>query len=227
LRPIMDAMATVPRPASTSDAPSGLPSAAAEQEPQLFRFGLRQFFLFVTGVAMLLGTMALVRGAWSGALAFFAALIAAHVLATLVGTRLRDSSADLQRWAGQRFGESEPPTKQVRLTPAELAALADTPLAKHENAPLRTVLAVATGLSAGGFLGAAGVPLIAGPEATGAGIALGAASCAVMGAWLALLVAHFGSVARRAWRDANRAVAAPKGNGKQMAGADDSDAAKS
>ena len=222
-----DAMATVPHSASTSDASSGLPSAAAEREPHLFRFGLGRFFLFVTGVAMLLGTMVLVRSAWSGALAFFAVLVVAHVASTLVGTRLRDSSAELQRWAGGRFGESNPPPTRDRLTPAELAALANTPLAKHENAPLRTVLAVAAGLSAGGFLGAAGVPLIAGPEATGAGIALGAASCAVMGAWLALLVAHFGSVARRTWRDANRAVAAPKRNGKQMAGADESDAAES
>jgi hypothetical protein len=210
-------MATVPHSASTSNASSGLPTGAAEQEPHLFRFGLRRFFLFVTGVAVLLGTMALVRGAWSGALAFFAALVAAHVLATLVGTRLRDSSADLQQWAGRRFGENDPPLKRDRLTPAELAALATTPLAKHENAPLRTVLAAVAGLSVGGFLGAAGVPLIAGAEATAAGIALGAASCAVMGAWLALLSAHFGSVARRTWRDANGVGGASKRSGKQAA----------
>jgi hypothetical protein len=183
----------------------------------LFRFGLRQFLLFVTGVVLLLGSMALVRGAWSGAVAFFAALVAAHVLATLVGTRLRDSSSDPQHWAGGRFGESDVPQKRVRLTPAELAALATTPLAKHENAPLRTILAAVTGLSAGGFIGAAGVPLIAGPAATGAGIALGAASCAVMGAWLALLIAHFGSVARRTWRDANGVGAASKRLGNQTA----------
>jgi hypothetical protein len=217
-------MATVPHSASTSDASPGRPPTAAEQEPQLLRFGLRRFFLFVTGVAVLLGSMALVRGTWSGALAFFAALVAAHVLATLIGTRLRDSSADLQRWAGRRFDESDPPPRRGRLTPVELASLATTPLAKHEIAPLRTVLAAVAGLSAGGFLGAAGVPLIAGPEATGAGIALGAASCAVLGAWLASLVAHFGSVARRTWRDANGAGGGQKRGGKQMAAAREDDA---
>lgn len=211
------AMAAIPPSASTSHASSGQPAAGAEQGPQLFRFGLRRFFLFVTGVAMLLGMMSLVQGAWSGAFAFFSALIAAHVLATLVGTRLRDSSPELQRSAGRRFGENDLPTRRERLTTAELAALATTPLAKHENAPWRTALAAAAGLSTGGFLGAAGVPLVAGPDATGAGIALGAASCAVMGAWLALLVAHFGSVARRTWRDANGSTHAGTRSGRSIA----------
>lgn len=196
-------------------------SRESEREPHLFRFGLRQFFGFVSGTVMLLGAMAYIRGGWSMGLGFLAALIAAHVLATFVGTRLRDSSAEVQRWAGRRLGGAlegvETPPQRGRLTSAELAAFATPPLAKHERAPLRTLLAAVSGLAAGGFLGAVSVPLIAGPEAIGAGIALGAASCAVMGAWLALLAAHFWSVARRAWSDANTAGASAKGAGKQVA----------
>jgi hypothetical protein len=190
----------------------------AEAEPHLFRFGLRQFFGFVSGVAGLLGAMVFIRSGWSVALGFLAALVAAHVLATFVGTRLRDSSVDMQRWArGRLGGEGETPKQVARLTDAELAAFAAPPLADHERAPLRTLLALIAGVTAGGFLGAAGVPLIAGPEATGAGIALGAGSCAIMGAWLSLLAAHFWSVARRAWRDANGVGAsAAKRSGKQV-----------
>jgi uncharacterized membrane protein len=191
--------------------PDAVPAAAPPREPHLFRFGLRQFFLFVSGIALLLGVMAMLRGGRAVALAFGAAMVAAHVLATFVGTRLRNSSRDVQRWSRARFGADEPelPPARAPLTPAELAALTATPLAQHDHAPRRTWLAFGGGLLAGGTLGAAIIPLIAGQHATGAEIGLGTVSCAVMGGWLALLASHFWSVARRAWRDANQASAPP------------------
>lgn len=193
-------------------------SPPAPREPQLFRFGLRQFFLFVSCLAVLLGAMAIIRGGRAIALGFVAALVAAHVLATFIGTRLRNSSRQSQQWSKGRYVDdgAEVPPIRGPLSAAELAALTATPLAKHEQAPRRTLAALIAGLLVGGSFGAAVMPLIAGPEANGAGIALGAISCAVIGAWLALLAAHFYSVARRAWRDANYEPAPAKPPSKRL-----------
>jgi hypothetical protein len=197
------------------------PRRAAEEprEPHLFRFGLRQLLWFVSGLALLLGAMAMIRGGRAMALGFAAALVAAHVLATFVGTRLRNSSRQIQQWSQGRFRDDAAgvPPARGRLTTAELAALTATPLARREQAPRRTFAALLTGVVGGGFFGATVIPLIAGPDANGAGIALGALSCAIIGAWFALLAAHFYSVARRTWRDANRgSTTAPAPSKKHM-----------
>jgi hypothetical protein len=200
---------------SPSVAASSVRSPESEREPNLFRFGLRQFFLFISGIALLLGMMAMLRGGWAMALGFGAAMVAAHVLATFVGTRLRDSSREIQRWSAARFGSSDPELPPVRgpLTADELAALTATPLAQHDHAPRRTLAALGVGVCAGASIGAAAIPLMAGPQATGAEVALGSVSCAVIGAWLATLASHFWSVARRAWRDANGAPPGPAKRG--------------
>ncbi len=194
----MEPMAIVDEISRAAAPPTHLGDDAS---PPLFRFGLRRMFLFVSGLAALGGVMAMVRGGWAVGIGFGAAMAAAHVLATSIGTRLRDrtSRANLRRAAKQ--GAAHAPMR--RLTREELAALTATPLARHGHAPFRTLLSAAGGATAGGFFGAAAAPILAGPSTTGAELALGAASCAVMGAWMALLAAHFWSVMRRTWRDAN------------------------
>jgi hypothetical protein len=177
------------------------PGEETHQAP-LFRFGLRQMFLFVSGIAALGGCMALVRGGWAVGIGFGAAMVAAHVLATSIGTRLRDrSSAATSRTSRQTGNALRGLTR--RLTEEELAALTDSPLARHERAPFRTLLSAAGGAIGGGFGGAALIPILAGSNTTGAEFALGAASCAVMGGWLGLMAAHSWWVMRRTWRDAN------------------------
>jgi hypothetical protein len=180
------------------------PPRDEEHQAPLFRFGLRQMFLFVSGIAALGGCMALVRGGWAAGIGFGAAMVAAHVLATSIGTRLRDrSSAANSRAMRQDGGTGIPRGLTRRLTDEELAALTDTPLARHERAPFRTLFSAAGGATAGGFGGAALIPILAGPATTGAEFTLGAASCAVMGGWLGLMAAHSWSVMRRTWCDAN------------------------
>jgi hypothetical protein len=197
-------MATILLSADAKNSPEAEAEAVKSSAgPPLLHFGLRQFLAFVSGIALLLGAMAMIRGGWAVALAFGAAMVAAHVSATFIGTRLRESSRRGERARIERGGEGEEFAGRFgRLSPAELAALTATPLARHERAPLRTLLAAASGLLLGAFLGAMGLPLLAGPDANGAGIAVGAVSVGVMGAWLALLAAHFWSVTRRTWRDA-------------------------
>lgn len=184
-------------------APPRLPGDEDLQAP-LFRFGLRQMFLFVSGIAALGGCMAIVRGGWAVAIGFGAAMVVAHVLATSIGTRLRDRSSAVNSRTTRLAGNSGRPLGWTRrLTDEELAALTDSPLAQHERAPVRTLFAAAGGALAGGLGGAALIPILAGSNTTGAEFALGAASCAVMGGWLGLMAAHSWSVMRRTWRDAN------------------------
>jgi hypothetical protein len=198
-------MATVWEPAAADPprrpAPATIPPP---REPNLPRFGLRQFFAFISGLALLLGVMATLGGGWAVAVGFGAAMVAAHVVATTIGTRLRDSSREIERFTAFKLGGNGPevPPPRGPLTAAELAALTATPLARHEHSPFRTWTALGVGALAGGSLGAAIIPLIAGPTANAAEIGLGTVSCAIIGAWLTLGAWHFYSVARRTWRDA-------------------------
>lgn len=182
--------------------PPGAPPAV--REPHLFRFGLRQMFACFSGATALIAAMAVVGGGWAATLGFSAALVAAHVLATSVGTRLRDSSREIQLWNAGRLGATpDGPPSAAALAPADAASLPASTLAKFEIAPWRSIVAGALGLVVGGALGASAMPFIAGPQTSLAGLAVGAASCGVIGGWLALLLANFWAIARRAWRDAN------------------------
>jgi len=88
-------MATVPEPAAIGF--DALPSNAPEREPILFRFGLRRLFVFLSAATVLSAVLARVGGVWTVFIGLGAALVAAHVLGTFVGTRLRDTSRELQR----------------------------------------------------------------------------------------------------------------------------------
>jgi hypothetical protein len=192
-------------PPPAGHVPAGsLPSEA--RELRLFRFGLRQFFLFVSAAVGLVGAMASVGGSWAPAVGFFAALVGAHVLATVVGTRLRDASPVMQRWnAGRPGAVADPPPAIGTPSAAALAAVKAGSLSVHQESPWRTWAAALIGLIGGGFLGAAVIPLIAGAQTNAAGLGLGAVSCGVICAWLALLGANFWMIARGAWREAREA----------------------
>ena len=66
--------------------------------PQLFRFGLRQLFAAVTLSTLLAALMATLPGAWPWVIGGVVAMVGAHVFGTLIGTRLRDTSRDVQLW---------------------------------------------------------------------------------------------------------------------------------
>jgi hypothetical protein len=181
-----------------------MPDQRPAPEPQLFRFGMRQLLWFVAGSAVLCGAFSASSGGWRIVIGTLAALVAAHVFGTAVGTRLRDTSADVRRWraAGPASDRDEPVATPEPLQWAELALPAGTPLARCDAAPARSYLALAAGTLVGAAAGAAAVFGLVGPRITWPGAAVGVASCAIIGAWAALLAANFVTIARRTWRQA-------------------------
>jgi len=174
------------------------------REPQLFRFGLRRLFFFVSGATAFIALLASCEGVWPWVILFSATLVAAHVLGNAVGTRLRDSSRDVQIWkAGRPSRDRDEPVATRQPVPwAELSLPVGTPLALHGTSSWRRNGAVAAGAVLGLALGASGIHLSVGDDVTWIGLAVGSISCAVMGGWFALLATNFCVILRHAWRHA-------------------------
>jgi hypothetical protein len=193
-----------PDPHAAAESPAAPPST--EREPNLLHFGLRQWFYFISGVVILCGLFARLEVAGALVLASIVALVAAHVLGTFLGTRLRDTSEDVVRWKG-RSGSNDADNPVALPQPVTLANLrlpAATSLAGRNVNSRRNNWALAVGAAGGFAFGAWAINELAGPSVTWPGLALGAVSCGVMGAWGVLLIASFWAIARQALRNASR-----------------------
>jgi hypothetical protein len=176
-----------------------------EREPNLMRFGLRQLFSFISLATILVALLAHLGGVWPILLGAAIALVSAHVLGTFVGTRLRDTSSEVQRWKGRpgSADRDEPvaPPQPVRV--ADLALPAPS-LASHEDLGQWRHWCVAVGAIGGLFLGGAGIYTAAGDDVTAPGIAMGSLSGGVIGAWMTLLGTNFCAIVRQTLRQAGR-----------------------
>jgi hypothetical protein len=193
-----------PDPQAAAESPAAPPSA--EREPNLLRFGLRQWFYFISGIVILCALFASVEGEGAIVLASIVALIVAHVFGTFLGTRLRDTSGEVVRWKA-RPGSVDADTPVALPQPVTLANLRlpeATSLAGRSINSRRDHWALTLGAAGGFACGAWGIHELAGPTVTWPGLALGAVSCGVMGAWGALLIASFWAIARQALRNASR-----------------------
>jgi hypothetical protein len=182
--------------------------ANAKREPNLMRFGLRHLFLLVSGAAILAAALTQLEGFGPLVLGCIVLLIAAHVFGTFLGTRLRDTSAEVQRWKA-RPGSRDPdypvaPRQPVRV--AELQ-LSQPSLAGFERIGLRRHWHVAAGAAAGFFLGLFALNAAAGEDVTWPGLTLGAVSCGVIGSWVSLLSTNFYAIAKHTLRQASEELA--------------------
>ena len=148
--------------------------------------------------------LAITTGPWPWVIAFFTALIAAHVAGNSIGTRLRDTSEDVKRWksAHAAAGSDEPAATPVPVAWEALDLPPQTPLAWHDPAPRRLNWVIAGVAAASAVGGTAALASLAGEHAGWPAIAVGAVSCGVIGAWVALLASSFWTIARHAWRHA-------------------------
>jgi hypothetical protein len=198
-------MATV-RESAAEDDHAGL--NAWEREPNLMRFGLRRLFVFVSGITVLAAALTRMEGFWPLAVGCVALLIAAHVLSTFLGTRLRDTSADVQRWKA-RPGSRDPDHPIAPSQPVRVADLKLPPpsLASHEKIGSQRHWFVIAGTIAGFVLGLFALDAAAGDDVTWPALALGAVSCGVIGCWASLLGTNFYAIAKRTLRQASEELA--------------------
>lgn len=196
-------MSTVPKTAVTDcEAPPVVP----DREPNLMRFGLRQMFFFVSLATVLCAVLVTLGGAWRMVAGSIIALVAAHVFGTFLGTRLRDTSRDVQQWKA-RPGSADRDEPIALPQPVHVAGLrlpSTTSLASHEKIGQWRHWLVGAGMTIGVSVGGAAISSATGDEVTWPGLALGAVSCGVIGAWLALLGVNFYVIARHTLREANR-----------------------
>jgi hypothetical protein len=180
------------------------PVQGREREPHLFRFGLRQLFLLVSAVAVLCMLLAITSGPWPWVISFFTALVVAHVAGNSIGTRLRDTSEDVKRWksAHGTAGPDEPAATPEPVAWEEIGLPPQTPLAWHDPAPRRLGWIIAAVAAASAIGSSAALAFLTGQHAGWPALAVGAVSCAIIGAWIALLASSFWTIARHAWRHA-------------------------
>ncbi|HEX6962487.1 MAG TPA: hypothetical protein VF175_11510 [Lacipirellula sp.] len=182
--------------------------SACEREPNLMRFGLRHLFVFVSLAAVLAALLAQIEGAGSIVIGSLALLVAAHVFGTFLGTRLRDTSQDVQRWKA-RPGSSDPDRpvgadEPIRTADVELPLVA---LASYEKLSRWRRLPLALGAAVGAVLGVVGISMAAGNDVTWPGLAMGAVSCGIMGSWGFLLGTNFYAMTRQILRQASSELA--------------------
>lgn len=180
--------------------------AKEEVEPNLLRFGLRRWFAFISAAVIFLGLMARLEVVWGLLLASIVALIVAHVFGTFLGTRLRDTSADVVRWKSRASSiDADRPVVTRQPVALESVQLPEaTTLAGQNARSSRSQWALAGGGLLGAMMGGAALSRFGGPEISWPGIVLGAVSCGVIGAWIALLGSNFYAIAREAWRHASQ-----------------------
>jgi hypothetical protein len=188
-----------------STTPLPLPAGCA-REPHLFRFGLKQMFYMLSLAGVLCGLLVGTGDSWPLIIGLAVLLVGAHVLGNWLGTRLRDTSAEVLQWRAEQSGLG--PDDPVAIgQPVELANLdlpPSTPLGSRQKVARWTVWFVTAGTIGGLIAGGTIIALTIGPRIEWAGWAVGTISCGVLSAWAAFLASTFSSIARHAWRHANQ-----------------------
>ncbi len=180
-------------PVSAAEERSGLnrpATAAVPPELPLFRFGLRQLFLFVAAVCALLAGIGSMGGLPAIALLLAALVVVFHVFSTALGSqlrrhtnnrvRVRDAAPHMQRPAGVAAAKSRPLPWYGRSG------------ASFNWLPRLIVAAVLLG----GSLGVVLLTAATGQRTSPAGVVVAAVSLAALSGWLAFLGGSFVGIVR-------------------------------
>lgn len=178
-------------------------------EPQLpvLRFRLRHLFWCTTGIAVLLAALILCSRADGGLpLGLLLAVIAVllHLGGTAIGTQLRSHANERRAWeaARQRSGVADDHPPMATAATVSMPPGRRSPLHGHQKPLRRLPLFILAGAIIGGCLGVILLTITIGSRTTPAGIAVGATSTAVLGAWIAFVAASSWTIMRQGWRDA-------------------------
>jgi len=186
------------------DQPS-VPAAGNDDLP-LFRFGLRQLFLFVAAVSTLLAALASSGGISAMVILLAVAVVVMHVFATALGTKLQTRTEQerlRQRSDKPGTDESNPSASEQS---AKLQAIRSAPRSPWHGRggtylpwlPRLVVGAMVVGGLAGGLLLGGKIS----HHTSFGGIIVGAASFAILGGWISFLAGNFYGVFRHGFREA-------------------------
>lgn len=183
--------------------PPSPPIPPAEPQLPVLRFGLKQFFWWISGVCLLLAIfVAIPTGLALIALVLAVGVVALHVLSTALGTRLRDHANQRRVWESGQQGQLE-----VYAAPSEsmiVPVSRRSPLHGRDQPLRRLRIWLTAGAILGGLLGIIALTLLLGKRTSMAGILVGSASTAVVGAWIAFVISSAWSIFREGWHDALR-----------------------
>ncbi len=180
-------------------------SPAPLREPHLLKFRLRQMFFVVTMLCVLATLLVSTSGAWPMVILTATLLVAAHIVANLIGTRLRDTSAEIVRWRNAD-PKRVPDLPLATPLPHDRLALGlppETNLANFGRFIRGLKWFLLAGLSLGAILGSTILALTIGYRIGWAGWVVGTISGGVLGTWLAFLSVVFTAITRDAWRQSH------------------------
>ena len=183
---------------------NGPPPVLADELP-LFRLGLRQLFLFFAAVSALFAALASSHGLTVLVLLLATLVVAAHVFATALGSRLRKRANREQDFeAGERLPIASIASASERL--ARVAAVRSLPRSPW-HARGATALPwlrrfVIAAIAMGGIAGAAYLAATIGYRTSPAGVLVGGLSAAVLCGWFTFLCGSFCGVFRHGFREA-------------------------
>lgn len=182
--------------------PTSSPLPTAEPQLPVLRFGLKQFFWWITAASILLAVLVAVPyGLSLIALVLAISVVTLHVLSTALGTRLRDHANERRAWEAGRGSTLQPASSPAAIP---LPSIRRSPLHGHDQPLRRMRVCLTAGAILGGLFGIAALSLLLGNRTTIAGILVGSASTAIVGAWIAFIAASAWSIFRQGWRDAVR-----------------------
>jgi hypothetical protein len=181
------------------------PQSVPTGELPLFRFGLRQLFLFFAAASALFAALASTHGLTALVLLLATLVVAAHVFATALGSRLR-SRADRERdfEAGERLPIASIASASERLS--RVAAVRSLPRSPWHARGVTTLpwlrRFVIAAIATGGIAGAAYLAATIGYRTSPAGVLVGGLSAAVLCGWFTYLCGSFCGVFQHGFREA-------------------------
>jgi hypothetical protein len=181
-------------------------SATSKDDLPLFRFGLRQLLVFVAMLSTLLAVLVASHGLAAVVILFAATIVAMHVFATALGTRLQARTERDQIRQQSARADTNSLSQRASDHFAKLQLIRSAPRSPWHGRgctylpwlPRLVIGAMIAGGLGGGILLSGTI----GHRTSLEGIIVGAASFAILGGWISFLGGNFYGVFRHGFRDA-------------------------
>jgi hypothetical protein len=165
----------------------------------LFRFGLRQLLAFVAAASGVLAGVVVAEGVLGLVIVLAVLIVAAHVTATALGSRLREVSKE----SDGEYGKTNAEHSVVSIGGRHSSILPRSCWHGHDGTPLVWLPTISVvGVIVGGCCGGLFLASTIGDRTSLAGLFVGAISMAILGGWFAFLASSFYAIFRHGWREA-------------------------